>query len=108
PITNVVSRASDLVQEDLSALLKMNLLTAAFSGIAVFGLMLFAGAPLIAAILLGSYGVAMVLRWFARCLAFVEHSPFRAISSDMLYGACLTAALLSLALLHCLTILFAA
>jgi O-antigen/teichoic acid export membrane protein len=104
PLSNTLTRAANIDERELSTFFKMNILTACVAATLVFAMMLFAGAPMIAALLLGAYGGTMVVRWFARCFAYVGHTPFRAVSCDFLYSGMLIAALLTLTLIHRLTI----
>jgi hypothetical protein len=104
PLSNRITSDANVADGELSTFFKMNILTACFAAVAVFAMMLFAGAPAGAAVLFGIYGGTMVVRWFARCFAYLCRSPFRAISADFVYSGALIAALVTLTLLHGLTL----
>ena len=103
PLSNGMTRSAQIDESQLSTFFKMNIVTACIATAVVFAMMLSAGAPPVVAVLLGVYGGVMVVRWFARCFAYVGHNPFRAVSSDFLYSGALVVTLLSLVLLHKLT-----
>jgi O-antigen/teichoic acid export membrane protein len=104
PISTAIARSADLSDGEISTFLKMNAVFACLSCAVVFALMCFAGAPIGVSLMLGVYGGVMVLRWFARCFAYVGHNPFRAVSSDFFYSGSLIVSLLALTFLHGLTI----
>ncbi|HEY1837643.1 MAG TPA: hypothetical protein VGG36_08305 [Rhizomicrobium sp.] len=104
PLSHRLTCGDEIDDAHIATFFKMNLLTACVAAAAVFAMMTFAGAPPGAALLLGAYGGVMVLRWFARCFAYIGRNPFRAVSSDFLYSGALIAALLTLDVLHGLTI----
>jgi O-antigen/teichoic acid export membrane protein len=108
PFSASIARAKDLGEGEVVTYLKMNVVTAGSAVVVVTALMLFAGAPIAVALMMGIYGAVMVLRWFGRCFAFAGRNPFRAVSSDFLYSGSLIAALLLLTLLHRLSMTSAA
>lgn len=96
--TGIVSEADTLTY------LKANAAFAMLAGLSVTGLMMASGARAGVAALFGLYGIAMVLRWFARNYAYATRKPYRALSSDLAYSTLLVAGLGALVALHLLSV----
>ena len=91
-----------------AACLKMNLFLTLLAGIAVFGFLTAAHAPMVPALLLAGFGAALTMRWFARCLAFVKGRSGTAIGSDLAYAGTLMAGLGAMLFGHHVTLLLGA
>ena len=91
-----------------AACLKMNLFLTLLAGIAVFGFLTAAHAPMAPALLLAGFGAALTMRWFARCLAFVKGQSGTAIGSDLAYAGALVAGLGAMLFGHHVTLLLGA
>ncbi len=91
-----------------AACLKMNLFLTLLAGIAVFGFLIAAHAPMAPALLLAGFGAALTMRWFARCLAFVKGRTGAAIGSDFAYAGALVAGLGAMLIGHHVTLLLGA
>lgn len=83
--------------------LKTNLALAAAAAACVFLLMRASQASWLLAMILGAYGGAMTLRWFARTLTYAKGPASRVLVSDVLYSLVLLAGLFLLRDLHALT-----
>ena len=107
PIAVALNKTTAVDAAEMGTYLKSNLV---FSGLAIAGvflLLLASRAAPFAAALLGVYGGAMTLRWFARSLAYAQHRQMPAIASDAIYSLLLLASLTALLFLHRLTMLTA-
>ena len=98
PVTRSLSQPLEERALVVASCLKMNLLLTAMTMLCVFGLLLAAHAPVLPALLMGSFGGAFTFRWFARCYGFVEGRVNAAIASDLVYAAALICGLGFLAL----------
>jgi putative peptidoglycan lipid II flippase len=108
PLATLAAQSAAQTRAMVGTHLKANLVFTAGATIAVFVLMVALHAPRMLSLVLGAYGGAMVLRWFARSLAYARHAPLRPILSDALYGSALIAGLGSLVALHAMNPVHAA
>ena len=100
PVNSALSEPAERRAHIEAACLKMNLVLTALAGLAVFGFLVLARAPLLPALLLAGFGAALTYRWFARCFSFVKGHITTAIASDLVYAGALTAALAAMVLSH--------
>jgi O-antigen/teichoic acid export membrane protein len=107
-ITSRAARDGKPSAHDLGTHMKVSLLFAGGAALAVAALLYAVHAPLLVAGVLGLYGGVMTLRWFARSYAYAMHTPFRAAASDFLYALGVIGSLVTLLVLHDLTVLHAA
>jgi O-antigen/teichoic acid export membrane protein len=77
--------------------LKLNLLLSILAALAVFALLMLAGARPASAALLALFGGILTARWFARCFAYVKGNLGAAVASDFSYALVLLAGLAALA-----------
>jgi O-antigen/teichoic acid export membrane protein len=108
PINNALAGTPDERARIETACLKMNLLLTLLAGMAVFGFLAAAHAPLPPALLLAGFGAGLTLRWFARCFAFVKGRAGIAIASDMAYAGALLAGLAAMLFGHHVTLFLGA
>ena len=107
-ITSRAARDGVPSAHDLGTHLKVSLVCAVAAAFSVTALLTAVRAPFAVAAILGIYGGAMTLRWFARSYAYALHRPFRAAASDFLYATFVVGALIALLALHALTVAHAA
>lgn len=98
------ARTGIVGEADTLTYLKANAAFATLAGLSVTGLMMVSGARAGVAGLFGLYGVAMVLRWFARNYAYATRKPFRALTSDLAYSILLVTGLGCSVALHLLSV----
>ena len=89
----IAVRHGSMGPSQLGTYLKTNLALGIAAGISVFALMVSSGTGLMFASVAGAYGAVMTVRWFARTLFYVRGPAQRVLTSDLLYGAALIAAL---------------
>lgn len=96
-------RRGAMREDQLATYLSTNLLLGAMAAAAVSLLMLLSRAGFLLALLFGFYAGAMMLRWFARALAYAQGPAARVLASDLVYGVLLLAGLFALRAAQALT-----
>lgn len=102
-ITSLGARSAQAKGDEIGTHLKANLVFAGAAAAAIAALLAAIRTPAALALLLGLYGGAMTLRWFARSYAYAMHTPFRVAGSDFSYAVLVIAPLIALVSLHELT-----
>jgi hypothetical protein len=108
PINSALGEPAEARARIEAACLKMNLLLTLLAGIAVFGFLAAARAPIAPALLLAGFGAGLTLRWFARCFAFVKGRTGAAIASDLTYAGTLVMGLGAMLFRHHVTLFLGA
>jgi hypothetical protein len=108
PVNSALGEPAEARARIEAACLKMNLLLTLLAGVAVFGFLAAAQAPIAPALLLGGFGAALTMRWFARCFAFVKGHTGTAIGSDLVYAGALMAGLAAMLFGHQVTLFLGA
>jgi O-antigen/teichoic acid export membrane protein len=103
-VTSSIAQWARVDGAEFSTHLKISLVLGALTCIGVGALMLFSGAPLAVAVLLGLFAGLMTLRWFARSFAYALHLPARAALSDVAYSLLLIGGLSALWFLRALNV----
>jgi len=103
PVATAITRGHALSDHELASLMKANFVFATVAGVVIAILLFTSGANATLAGLLGLYGGAMTLRWFARSYAYTQRAIARVAASDFCYSVLLTASLTALLATHTLT-----
>jgi O-antigen/teichoic acid export membrane protein len=103
PVATAITRGHALSDHELASLMKANFAFSFVAGIVIAALLFASGAEIPLAALLGVYGGAMTLRWFARSYAYTKRAIARVAASDFSYSVLLTASLATLLATHTLT-----
>ena len=94
PLVSAIGKPDSVSQATRASFRAVNRIYCLLVGLVTATLMFVSGASDIASLLLGVYGAAMAMRWFARCTAYYSDQAVRAAVSDLVYSGCLTAGLL--------------
>jgi len=100
PVATAITRGHALTDHELTSLMKANFVFSLLAGIVITTLLFMSGAELPLAALLGVYGGAMTLRWFARSYAYTQRAIARVAASDFSYSILLIGSLATLLATH--------
>jgi hypothetical protein len=106
PLVSAIGKPDTVGQATRASFRAVNRIYCLLVGLVTAALMFLSGASGACALLLGVYGAAMAMRWFARCTAYYSDQAVRAAVSDLVYSVCLIAGLLffvmggSLSMMH--------
>ncbi|HWA92688.1 MAG TPA: hypothetical protein VG889_21830 [Rhizomicrobium sp.] len=98
PLLSAIGKAETVAGAKRTALNEVNRLYCLAAGAATAVAMYFSSAGKVSALLLGAYGAAMALRWYARFNAYNANQALRVAVSDFVYSAVLLTGLPFLAL----------
>ncbi len=108
PVNSALGEPAETRARIEASCLKMSLLLMTVAGLAVFGFLFAAKAPLTETFLLAAFGATLTYRWFARCFAFIKGHSGTAIASDLTYAGILVIGLAAMFVGHRVTFLAAA
>lgn len=102
-ITSRMAR-SGASEAEVATHLKASLVFASAASAVVFALMIAIKTPAALALVLGLYGGAMMLRWFARSHAYAYQAQLRVVGSDFVYSLVVVGGTVGLAVSHALSL----
>lgn len=107
PLVSAIGKPESVGAAARASFRAVNRIYCLLVGMVTAGLMFVSGASGTGAILLGVYGAAMAMRWFARCTAYYSDQAASAAVSDIVYSAGLIAGLLFFVMSGSLTMIHA-
>ncbi|MEI9929128.1 MAG: hypothetical protein WDM89_00815 [Rhizomicrobium sp.] len=107
PLVSAIGKPETVSVATRASFRAVNRIYCLLVGLVTAASMFASGAGDMSVLLLGVYGAAMAMRWFARCTAYYSDQAVRAAVSDLVYSVCLVAGLLLLVIGSSLTMMHA-